>query len=170
MNDIADTQHKEEKRTILILGALLIALGISLLANNFLHLHLEVNPPLIMGILFLIGGLLTKGIGFIIPGSILASIGVSDILLNSVFVGMEAPARGAVVLICIAVGFFLVSLLSKFVTHKLVKWPLIPGGVIGAVGLAILTGGPGLTALEYLGQVWPIVLIIIGAHLILKHK
>ena len=49
-------------------------------------------------------------------------------------------------------------------------WPLIPGGIIGFVGLAVMFGGIFMNTLEAIAVFWPIILIIVGVSVIWKAR
>jgi hypothetical protein len=47
---------------------------------------------------------------------------------------------------------------------------LIPGSIIAAFGGLMLGGATGLKVLEIAGRIWPVVLVVCGASLILRRK
>jgi predicted membrane protein len=52
--------------------------------------------------------------------------------------------------------------MSIIFTHDKHWWALIPGSIIGLVGLSVLFGGVFMNILEWFGYLWPIALIAAG--------
>lgn len=73
-------------------------------------------------------------------------------------------------LIGFAAGWALISLLSLFTGDRFAWWPLIPGGIMAAIGAIPMTGAAGLGLLTALGYAWPLALIGAGAYILLKRK
>jgi hypothetical protein len=122
-----------------------------------------------LGAIFLVAGLIAKKIGLLIPGGILAGIGVGASLIEGPFHYIEDPARGGIFLITFGAGWALITLTS-FLIGSRVLWPLIPGAILALVGLATLSGDPGLQVLKLAGYGWPVLLIAVGLYLILRRK
>ena len=167
-NDIS--AQNTEKRDYLAWGVVLVGLGLWLLASNVFKWNLGAAFPLALGLLFLVWGSLAQRLGYLIPGGILTGIGAAGLLLDGPFSGLEDPASGGLFLLVFAGGWALITLTSALFVRRVAWWPLIPGGIMALIGGALLSGEPGLTALEYFGQGWPIVLIAIGLYLILWRK
>lgn len=160
-------------RNGLVAGAVLILIGVFLLANNYLQgsdLGIYLLPAL--GALFLIWGLLVKNTGLLIPGGILVGIGTGAFLIDGPLANSAEPVRGGTFLMVFAAGWALISLLSIFTTtpRRFAYWPLIPGGIMALIGGALLSGNTGIRALEIFGQVWPVGLILVGAYLLLRRN
>ena len=62
------------------------------------------------------------------------------------------------------------ALLSVFTNGGFRWWPLIPGGILAAVGLAMLAGPNGLLLLTYANFLWPLVLIGLGIFILLRRR
>lgn len=138
-------------RARLIPGLVLIALGLAFLLMQYF----EFGPGLILlliGLVFLAGFVLTRGYGFLIPGCILAGLGIGLIF-------GRAPLReDATVLLGLGVGFIAIFVVQLIAVGKSHWWPLIPGGllVLAGVGESV----PQAQLLVERG--WPLILILIG--------
>lgn len=160
----------KNKKNAYIAGGILIVIGLMSLAANLFALpgFLVLLAP---GALFLVWGMLMRSTGLIIPGSILSGLATGVYLVEGPMANLQGESEGAAVLLSLAGGFFLITLLSLYTARgKLVWWPLIPGGIMATIGGLLLSGEPGLKALEYFGQGWPIILVAVGLYLILRRK
>ncbi len=158
-------------RNMLVGGIALIAIGLLALAGQIFdmdNLGLLVLPAL--ALIFLAWGLITRTFGLIIPGGILAGIGLGAILVEQSWVPMTEMAQGGVFLLSFAAGWVLITLMSPFVSQRLVWWPLIPGGILAAIGGMLLAGETGVKMLELLSYAWPVALIVLGLYLVLRRN
>ena len=138
-------------RVRLIPGLILIVLGVMFLLMQYF----EFGPGLfllLLGLIFLIPYLLTRSYGMLIPGCILAGIGVGLMF--------DRPPLGTSVAVPIGLGLgfiaiFVVQLIVARASHW---WPLIPGSILVLVGIA--EGIPQAQTLIEKG--WPLVLVLIG--------
>ncbi|MBZ0286339.1 MAG: hypothetical protein K8I30_01895, partial [Anaerolineae bacterium] len=62
--------------------------------------------------------------------------------------------------------FIAIALISPYFERKFVSWPLIPGGILALVGVLLFIGGGALNLLEWLGKLWPLALIAVGAYVL----
>ena len=151
-------------------GLFLIGLGLLVLAAQFIQaqwMGLLILPLLSAG--FLLWGLFARNSGLLVPGGILGGIGLGTYLTSGPFAEAGEQTQGGVFMLAFAAGWALVVLLS-FVINRAQWWPLIPGGIMAVVGVALLAGGAGVMVLEWLGKLWPLVLVIIGAAMLLRRK
>jgi len=154
-----------------VAGAMLILIGVLVLLAQFVDFSAWLVLPC-LAVIFLAWGLLTRKNGLIIPGGVIAGVGLGAYLAEGPFVHVADPAKGGIVLLAMASGWVLISLFSLFTEspRKLMLWPLIPGGIMAAIGGLLIAGGTGLKVLEYAGYGWPVILIALGAYLILRRK
>ena len=160
-----------EVRNRWIAGIALIAIGVLVLVAQFSKselLGLLFLPGL--GLIFLLWGSAVRSVGLLIPGGVLSGIGLGAYLMEGPLSYLEDEAEGAVFLLSFAFGWALITLLSALVCREVHWWPLIPGGIMALIGSALLVGGPALTALEWTGKVWPLILIGLGAYLLLRRQ
>lgn len=158
-------------RNMLVGGVALILIGLLTLAGQVFemeNLGLLVLPALAS--IFLVWGLITRTFGLIIPGGILAGIGLGAILVERSWMPMTEMAQGGVFLLSFAAGWVLITLLSPFVSKRLIWWPLIPGGILAAIGAMLLAGETGVKMLELLSYAWPVALIVLGLYLVLRRN
>jgi len=85
-------------------------------------------------------GALARKTGWIILGGVLSGIGLGIVLYEGPW---EVPftQQSGPFLLCFAMGWFLITLLSGIFTPKTQWWALLPGGIMAALGCAILLGG-----------------------------
>lgn len=159
------------RRDRVVAGIALIGIGgVVFLAQvgNRPELAWIVVPAL--GLIFLVWGLVARTIGLLIPGGILAGIGTGLYLVTSTGADRSEENTAAIFMLCFAGGWALISLLSLATREGFQWWPLIPGGIIGLVGLALLGGGPAMQLLKVAGYAWPLILVGIGLYLLLRRR
>jgi hypothetical protein len=160
-----------EARDRVILGVMLIAIGLLVLLSQVIDLpriELLILPGL--ALIFLLWGLLTREIGLMIPGGILAGIAAGIYLMTGPYAGQIEDNQAGVFLLAFSAGWALISLLSPISKQGFQWWPLIPGGIIAFVGLAVMRGGAALQLLEILGYAWPLILVAVGVYILLKRR
>ena len=163
----AEIQTPEtSRRSTMISGAFLIALGALMWVAQNGRFDTGTFFMFALSAIFLAWGLLARAFGLLIPGGLLSGISMGIYLTETAFPNLGEPQKGAVVLLSIAAGWALISLLSPL-TGRFHAWPLIPGAILAAIGGALLAGQPGLSALEMVGRTWPLGLIALGLYLIL---
>ena len=124
----------------------------------------------VMAVIFLVWGLITRRFGLIIPGGIFAGLALGMFTMIGPLSTATASLQPGLFLICFAAGWALITLLSPITSYRWAWWPLIPGGVIGLVGLALMGGDFGQTLLKMMAYLWPLILIAIGAYLVLVRR
>ncbi len=166
-----DAKEPTEARDRVILGVMLIAIGLLVFLSQVIDLpqiELLILPGL--ALIFLVWGLLTREIGLLIPGGILAGIGLGVYLITGPYAGQIEENQGGIFLLAFSAGWALISLLSLVSKQGFQWWPLIPGGIIGLVGLAIMRGGAAMQLLEILGYAWPLALVAVGVYILLRRR
>jgi hypothetical protein len=167
--ETAPAQH--ETRGRIVAGIALIAIGaVALLAQltNWSILGWIILPTL--ALIFLTWGLLTRNFGLIIPGGILGGLGLGLFTMVGPLSSLFAGAQPGVFMLCFAAGWALITLLSPITSDRVHWWPLIPGAVIGLVGLFLLGGGFTWAIMQLMGYAWALILIGIGVYLLLRRK
>ena len=154
---------KTQSSNRILHGVMLLLIGIVALAAQFTSLGVWVLP--ILGILFLLWGLLSRNIGFIIPGGILSGIAIGAWAVNLPIAQTSDEMEGGMFLLGFTIGWAIISLFGLFIGERTL-WPLIPGGILAVIGVALLNGGPLLKLMEYAGKLWPLALIGIGLWLL----
>lgn len=140
-----------------ILGFALIGIGAVLLVGALTDVGGEMVPGLI-GLGFLAAYVRTRAYGFLVPGGILTGLGVGLVLEGQ-------GVAGEVVPLGLGLGFLAVAVMGRLAGEDWPGWwwPLIPGGVLTAVGTI------GLAERWEVGRyVVPGVLIVIGASLLFR--
>ena len=138
-------------RAQIIPGLILIVLGIAFLLTQYF----DFGPGLfltLLALVFLIPYVFTRSYGLLIPGCILAGIGVGLMF-------ERALARPDVtVSIGLGLGFIAIFVVQLVVAGSSHWWPLVPGGILVLVGIAETV--PHVQAVLEKG--WPVILIVIG--------
>lgn len=166
-----DTQEPTQARDRLVLGVMLILIGLIAFLSQVVELpRIEWLILPALALIFLIWGLIVREIGLIIPGGILAGVALGTYLITGPLADQLEMNQAGVFLVAFSAGWALISLLSPLTKQRFQWWPLIPGGIIGMVGLALLQGGAAVRILEIIGYGWPLILIGVGVYLLLKRK
>jgi len=151
-----------------VTGLFLILLGAFLLVGQITGW--EMTPVLVLGglaAIFLAWGLVTRTFGLIIPGGILAGIGLGVYLAQNPFADLSGQETGSLFLLAFSGGWLLIALLSPLTNAGFQWWPLIPGGIIAAVGIALMAGfDPAILA--YLSYLGPLALVVLGIWVVLR--
>jgi hypothetical protein len=96
-----------------------------------------------LGLVFLVWGILTHNAGLLIPAGILSGIGTGIVLIEGPLHVVSQQQEGGVFLMAFALGWFSITLLSLLFTHDPQWWPLIPGSILGGIGVwVVLVQGP----------------------------
>jgi hypothetical protein len=152
-------------------GVALIAIGLLLVLVQIVKI--DISGWLFLGglgLIFLVWGLATRTFGLVIPGGVLGGIGLGVFLTELPLDGMTDTASGGLFLLGFSLGWALITLLSPLTTERIQWWPLIPGGIMAAIGAVLLLGGFGLQLLTLIGVAWPLILVVIGVYLLLKRR
>ncbi len=150
-------------------GVMFILLGLLILAGQLLApLNLWTPPVLpLLAVFFLAWGFWVRESGLFIPAGILGGL-AAGIGLEASPISPNQP-EGAGFFLGFAAGWLLIPLLTALLGERRL-WPLIPGLVLAFFGLALAIGGPALTALEWLGKLWPLIFVAIGIRILWRHE
>lgn len=163
-----------KQKNELIGGLLLVSFGFLALAGKFIDLeNLSLDLGLLflpaLGALFLLLGIVNRNDGLLIPGGILSGIGWGSWLtIGPLSLGGDGQEAGFFLLI-FGLGFVSITVLSAIFTDETHWWAMIPGGILFAIGLAVLFGGIFLAIVTALGRLWPLALIVVGLYIIIRH-
>ena len=138
-------------RRQIIPGLILITLGTVFLLMQYF----EFGPGLFLalfGLVFLIAYVFTRGYGFLIPGCILAGLGIGLAFERAVMQPDVAVSIG------LGLGFIAIFAVQLVVGGSSHWWPLVPGGILVLAGLAETIP----QAQAVLEKGWPLILIASG--------
>jgi len=96
----------------------------------------------------------------------LTGLGAGTALIVSPLMNRLGGNEGGWFLLVFAAGWALIPILTAIFARETHWWAFIPAAVIGLVGLAVLYGGVFMNALEWVGKLWPVALIVAGALLL----
>lgn len=155
-----------KRKSGLVTGLILLFVGLMALAGQFVPgawgEFFGTALLLGLGLAFVVIGIATREGGWFIPGGILTGLGAGVGLLTSSLPARLGGDEGGWFLLIFAAGWLLIPVLSAIFAEETHWWALIPGGIIGLVGLAVLFGGVFMNALEWVGKLWPLALIVAG--------
>ena len=163
-------KDQNEKRNNLFGGLILILVGLLFLFNDLLsHMLSWFDGPLFLllpAIGLIAWGISVRHAGPIIPGGILSGIALGATLTEQGW----AVDEGGLFMFGFAAGWVLITLLTAVFTDEAHWWALIPAAIMGLIGFAVAFGGFALLVLTWLGRLWPIALIAVGAYIIFKER
>lgn len=164
--------HEEKTpRERYILGIMLVAIGLVAFLGQFIKLpSLQLLILPLLAVIFLAWGLLTREFGLLIPGGVLAGVALGTYLAAGRFEGLGENNEGGVFLLAFSAGWVLLALLSPLTKQGFQWWPLIPGVILGLIGIALLTGGLAMQLLQVLGYAWPLILVAVGVYILVVRR
>ena len=168
------------QRTGRVAGAALVGIGLLVLAGKVAPtdaLDLLFAPALAS--IFLLWGVAARQVGLLIPGGIIAGVGLGALVAAGPLRGAGEEVAGGAFFLCLALGWAAIAPLSARFADRAHRWPLIVGGLLAAFSGALLAGeaardrlaplGGALAAvLGFAGEFWPLGLIAAGASLLLR--
>lgn len=127
------------KRIPIILGTAMLTIGGFILLEQYLRTGwLLWSVFALVGLVFLAEGTLNQKLGWQIPGGLLSGAGIGLLLSFNRSTDMEIQNKIGIFLLCIAVGWGLITTGSIFSKSKTAYWALIPGGICVSVGLCFI--------------------------------
>ena len=139
-------------------GLFLIGLGAFLLLVQTTSLGSEAVVAVI-GAAFVVAYFAKRIYGFLVAGGIMLGLGLG------ILWQVETGSDGAV-LIGLGLGFVSIWVIGNLMRDEVRHWwPLIPGGIIATVGVLVEAEQTGF--LRSYGDLWPLILVVIGAILLL---
>ena len=142
-------------------GVILITIGAATLLQHWLNIGDYIVFSLGLGML--IWGSVSRCTGWIIPGGVLTGIGLGILAMEGHWFFPIANQNG-VFLICFALGWFLITVLTTMFTCTQ-WWALVPGGIMALVGSSILAMN-GDVRWEDLNLVYAVLLLFTGLFLL----
>jgi hypothetical protein len=155
----------------LLPGLALVVIGLILLVGQMADsalIGVLIVPAI--ALVFIGWGIATREVGFLIPGGILAGIGIGTVALvyDWPFGAMSGDSEGGIFLLIFALGWASITLMSALFTDRVHWWPLIPSAVFATIGAALIIGGTAMEALVLIGYLWPFLLVLLGVVLLVR--
>ena len=138
-------------------GVILILFGAATLLQRWLDIGNSIVG--LLGLGMLIWGCVSHRTGWIIPGGVLSGIGLGILVMQGPW-QFPAEVQNGVFLLCFALGWFLISLLTALFTCTQ-WWALVPGGIMALIGGSILVTN-GAVRWMNLNLAYAVILIAIG--------
>jgi hypothetical protein len=155
----------------LLFGVILTATGVFVLLKDWGKLNFNISGELfliLLGVFFLFVYFRKGLLGFVFPGYILPCIGVYLMIMDNMNWDYMWPSF----LILLGIAFYLIYF-TAFIQKS--SWPLIPGTILIALGLAgfafsleILTWNMVAVLLNYQNYILSAAIILIGIGLLIK--
>ncbi len=158
-----NTTFSPQQRSGLVGGIALIVIGIFAFAAQFLRS--ENMAVVILGglaLIFAVWGFVARNGGLFVPAGILTGVAAGIWLVQTTMFQLAEEPRGGLMVLSIAGGFALITILWYLALQELHWWPLVVAAILAFVGAAIWIGGTALEMLTVVGQAWPLILVIIG--------
>lgn len=149
------------KRNVLP-GLLLILVGVFALTAQYVEVP-EGGVLIALGVLFLVAYTATRVYGYLIPGAILAAVGVGEWIHE---VNGRDIANGGMPLVALAVAFASIYLIDALTTTTARWWPLVPGTILGFIGVSLWLERTDF--IEQAARWWPLALIAIGVFVLAR--
>lgn len=147
----------------LIAGIFLIGIGALLFLSQVLQvgwLSMLILP--LMGIGFIVWGVLVREVGLMVPGGILTGLGGAIFVQSQQWPQLSGLPTVSLLMFGLAAGFVIATLLSPLAGRRLAWGLLIPSAIFAALGVLFTMGDRGLEVLQTIGTLWPLVLIAVG--------
>lgn len=151
----------------LFVAFIAIAVSICFFLTNFTFLNFLFAISLATGSVFILWGMINKQLGLIMPGLLVSTIGAGVFFAWSHHDSNKGLQETGTMLVWFALGWILITVISRIYSNKFVWWPLIPGGVLTMVGTGLYIGGNPGNALGFFQNTGSIGLIMFGVYLIL---
>jgi hypothetical protein len=148
-----------------VIGSVLLAVAVLALVHRYVPFEVDHLILPAIGVGLLVGSLLRKAWGLLIPGCIIFGIGIGQWVQRSSHYGPWSNHGQALFLFCLAGGFALITVLSALVFRRRELWPLWPAGFIAFTGL-IRDGVDWLDYVRTLQPYWPFALLIVAIWLL----
>ena len=147
----------ETTRRRVTAGAILIVIGIALLALQLVQGFGEWIVLILIGGVFVTAYFLRRSYGLLIPGCIILGLGLGAIGTNTM------TGVGDFTQIGLGIGFIAIYVIDRVYNNpKTHWWPLIPGGILLVTGIGTLSGDLG----RLIDKGWPLLLVLAGLILI----
>ncbi len=149
---------------------LLITLGLALFLGNFAPERVRAGLVLLgIGAAFVAARVASGRYGYAVPGGVLLALGAFALLEAARPSGAPARETRSLFFVVLGFGFLAVYALGA---RPWAVWPLFPGLVLLAVGLALGASAytwP-LAPFAWIGSYWPVVLVLVGVWLLFHDR
>jgi hypothetical protein len=147
------------QRDRMAVAVILIVVGAAGLAAQVLDFDADVGGLVVtvIGVGFLVAFAFRRQYGYLVPGGIMTGLGAGIIASQSLTLVDEQT--GGVIVLGLGLGFlsiWVIGAIAHVDRHH--WWPIIPGGILTAVGAILLIGGQAVNLLDY----WGVAIVVIG--------
>jgi hypothetical protein len=150
-----------------ILGAILLSVALLAIVHRYVPFQVDHLILPLVGLGFIVWSVVAKNRGLLIPGCIIAGVGVGNWVQRASHYGVTSTHGQALFLYCVAGGFLLISVLAAAIFRRRELWPIWPAVFIGLTGLI----RDGIDLADYVRAVqpyWPFALLAIAIWLLVS--
>ncbi len=158
---------KKSSWWVLLVCTIVAATGYTLIFTKMRLLDFTLFLCLAIGLTFLLWGFSERLFGLLIAGSIITTTGLGIYLGWNNGTSSTGLLETGTMLVWFALGWLLITVCGRLLFNKFVWWPIIPGGIIGMVGLGLYIGGGKGNTAGFISNTGSIALILFGLYLIL---
>lgn len=168
-NEIFGEKGMSEKQKKQLVGGIgLVGLGLLFLANQLFEVDnfgMMIFPA--MAVIFTLWAAFTRTAGLFVPAGVFTGLSIGIGLMNSA-VAERVAEDGGLFLVGFAAGWVFITVMTALFTRETYWWALIPAGIMGVIGVGVMTQGALLKMLGYINVIWPLVLIALGLYLVFR--
>lgn len=148
-------------------GVVLLVVALLALLNRYLPIRSEYLVLPLLGAGFTAWSVMARVPGLLVPGGVLFGVGSGIWAQRFYGLGGGSNSGQALFLLCLALGFLLITLFSLIFFRSRVLWPLWPASFIGLSGALRLMGAAWQEYLWRILPYWPFALLAIALWLLL---
>lgn len=152
---------------VLLVAGIVGGVGYTLLFTPLSIFDFTLFVTLGVGIPFIIWGFYERLFGLVIAGLIVTTSGLGIYFGWNHHISNSGLIETGTMLVWFALGWLMITVCARFIFNKFVWWPIIPGGIIGMVGLGLYLGGGQGNTTGFISNTGSIALILFGLYLIL---
>lgn len=154
MSGVAPQAGSTGSRDRMAAAVILIIVGVAGLVSQVVDVKADLGGWIVMliGVGFLVAFTFMRHYGYLVPGGIMTGLGAGIVASESLTLGGEQT--GGAVVLGLGLGFLAIWVIGALVhVERHHWWPIVPGGILAVVGVALLIGGQAVDLLDYWGVV-----------------
>ena len=141
-------------RDLMAVAVILILIGLAGLAAQMFDVTANLGGliVLLIGAVFLVAFAFTRQYGYLVPGGIMTGLGAGIVVSEGL--ALTGEQTGGTIVLGLGLGFVSIGVIGAIARVDPHHWgPIVPGGILGVIGGALLIGGQAVDLLDYWGVV-----------------